>query len=244
MAEKHRPSEQTTELLELNHEDWYFIASLKFRDTKINQYALAKAAGLIDEQQGPFMGHRHWREIFNTVSTMKVPTKKGDPKQQLLEEISRSAYTASLRNFTLNDYYAEEDRTKINIHHTRDGEVDETVDIVWSDETCSWQRAKEIWVIDMLPRGSGGDIMPSVKDHKEHTEPATSEDEKKILNSWMLTKNVVPYPIGTSPQELVRIAKEKITAGILNGKLRVRLGEDAKYYKSIGGWEKPIPQAN
>ena len=45
---------------------WQYIASLKFNDPKINQYAQAKAAGLIDEDQGPFIGSRHWIEISNT----------------------------------------------------------------------------------------------------------------------------------------------------------------------------------
>ncbi len=236
MVERQRPTAPETSPLReqggLTLDHWQYIASLKFNDPKINQYTQAKAAGLIDEEQGPFIGSRHWQSIYYET------LKKTDGFERLVgmilrptnfhlaQEVRKLSEKERRRVITCNDYYSrmgadfdlDDNRKQYGLSLS---------------SRAYWVPEKNTWYLNYSEVGFKHGMPWELE---ERTSIASSQI---ILNHWLLTEVELGDPIHTSPNELMRVIREKVPVEELIERIRRKRTD----YKLVSGWEKPLPQA-
>lgn len=215
----------------LTPEHWRFISSLRFSDPKINQYALAKAVGLIDEEQGPYIGRRHWNAIWlemyeRTIGLERLVRKALSPTNlHLAEEIKEFAFKESCRVATFDDCYSKKGEAFYLDDASSWGGGTPASKVYWAPEKNTWQH-------DFV------ETVYRISAPWEEIKTLTASSQI-ILDHWLLTDAELENPIHTSPNELMRVVREKVSVEELIERLRHKSPD----YLQVAGWEKPIPQA-
>ena len=226
MAERPGPPEHAEELPQLTPEHWQLIAGLKFNDPKITQYAEAKAAALIDDEQEPYIGKRHWNAISDAASeiTERVQTKirftpftrQKKVQSEMGKQIMDFADGKAESTFTLNDIFEMRNNASIityqGPHELDPGEVTENL---WWDS--------DSWYHTYAGRKVYETEIPS---------------DEFILKYFYLSEEEVLDPIHTSPDELMRLVRNIPETEL------IERSNISRVTGKILGWEKPIPQAH
>jgi len=216
---------------ELTPEHWLFIAGLEFDDPKIIDYARAKAAGLIDEEQGPFLGRRHWKAIrkacddltynplFNPIKTLVRYTYRRK-QHRLAKDITAFLPFSGDQDCTLDDHFSE-DFDRVETHAIGEEKHDRASYYKWDKERQSWL------AIEVLTQ--------------RHNE-VPLENPKLIADKWLLELGGVHDIVHKSPDDLLQMTR-RLPEQVLVYKLGI--SENAGIYSNepFSGWEKPIPQA-
>ena len=236
MVERQRPTpaQETSPLHEqggLTTEHWQYIASLDFDDPRINQYAQAKAAGLIDEEQGPFIGSRHWQNIYYEM------LKRTEDYGKLVGFVLRRT------NFHLSQgirEFAGEEKSRVA---TFDDYYSQKGEAFYLDDASSWgggvPASKVYWVPEKNTwQQDSFEIVYRLSASCEERSTFTANNQI-ILDHWLLMKEEVENPIHTSPNELLRIVREEVPVEELIERVRQKRSD----YQLVVGWEKPIPKA-
>ena len=229
MAERPRSTEHAEEVIELTPEHWKLIASLDFDDPKINQYALGKANGLIDEEQGPFIGSRHWQTIYHEM------LKRTEDYGKLIGVVLRRTnfhLAQEIREFaggkrrvaTFDDYYSQKGEAFYLDDASSWGGGVPASKVYWVSEKNTWQQDS----FEIVYR-----LSASCEERSTFT-----ANNQIILDHWLLMKEEVEDPIHTSPDELLRIVREKVP---VEGLIERLMGKRPNYMLVVG-WGKPIPQ--
>ncbi len=193
MLERHRAHEQTLVLPELTQAHWQLISSVRFKDPKINHYALAKAGGVIDEAQGPHIGRRHWHKIWSAAHR-RTSGIKGMIAQRLrpdhfslFQEVARFAEYAVEHHYTLNDYLTKLKPT-ISLEHD------------WGEpEELSWDAQVNTWQLygDVYGNFQGG---PELREYGGYLGDA---EARFVTGMWLLPEDEATDVVHTPPEILM-----------------------------------------
>jgi len=151
-----------------------------------------------------FLGHRHWRYIAILDTRYKVKTPRRFPpwpkttwiKNDLPQEIREFARSEQRKTYTLNDYI-DDLPEKVSVDSKRSSEYEESRDFVWDLKKGRWET-----------RIYSARLARSYNEYDETS--ITFEDSVDInllLSYFLLTKEEVPNPKHTSPEDMKQILK-------------------------------------
>jgi len=224
---------------------------------KILGYSQAVIEGKISDvefQHREYLGNRHWDELLNKLSS-KAPTTP------LEREIAAYAYEERYERFTLDDYFDQIIFwTKVEVSRFERGRhiPDDIRSLTYSGD--QWfnqlETSKPDYAagpVDPFGADDWGRWRTDIKDKQ----PPNAWDLKLVSNRWLLEPEDVDDLIHTSPEQLVHIARNRISVDVLTTRLRDYLDRteidwQKPWYiiliprgskvRKIRGWEKPIPQ--
>lgn len=242
MAERQVPqlTEQAPVVPELTTKHWQLIASLEFDDPKINEYALAKAEGRIDEELEPFIGNRHWKEIVKRIKPFKegikgfIAKRLDAKKHKLAVELALVAETAQ-NTFTIDDIFIDLSSKKRYV----DNEWHEHYTVT---ETANWDQERKQWRYTEHTKGTvlnySKGYHSDVNDFYERWGHELVTD-KILFDLLPINETEIGHPSAISLDQIIEMAKTNIPEHVLIERSRKLKGKGA----NIRGWEKPIPQA-
>src|SRR3989344_6402683 len=155
MSERQRPTEQTTELPELPPEIWEVIAHTSFKYPKISKYARAKLKGLIRDEEGPYLGRRHSKELdrrfyrlilmyWNSLIGPAITRNNNRLVQRYFRLKDKEFPYGLVTNSTLDDYYYADLPIKWSAEKSRH-----------NTNPYRWSRFKRTW-FDVEHHSEGG----------------------------------------------------------------------------------------